>query len=96
MSSSSNLDSLRFATRQINIYGGLFIFITSIFGELLNIIVFTTLKTFRQTISSFYLTTTSIANIGIVIVVLLRIIYNGFNTGLSYTSLLYKFRFFLS
>jgi len=34
--------------------GLLFIFLIGIFGELLNIIVFFTLKTFRQTICSFY------------------------------------------
>jgi len=96
MSSSSYLESLQFATRQINLYGGLFLFIIGIFGELLKIIVFTTLKTFRQTACSFYLIITSIANIGLLIVLFLRIIYDGFNIGLSYTPVLCKFRYFLA
>jgi hypothetical protein len=96
MSSSTNLDSLRFATQQINLYGELFVFITGMLGELLNIVVFTTLKTFRQTTCSLYLITASVANIGILIAILLRIIYDGLNIGLTYTPLLCKFRFFLT
>ncbi len=96
MSSSSDLNSLRFATRQINLYGELFVFIIGIIGELLNIVVFSTLKTFRQTTCSFYLIINAIANIGILIVILLRVIYDGFNGGLTYTSLFCKFRYLLA
>jgi hypothetical protein len=95
MSSSSYLDNLQFATQQINLYGGLFVFITGIFGELLNLIIFTTLKTFRQTTCSFYLITTSIANIGFHFVLFLRILYDGFTISSSYPPLLCKFRFLL-
>ena len=93
---SSENDALRTITRQINLYGSCFIFIIGIFSELLTIVVFTTLKTFRQTTCSFYLVTTSISNIGILVVIILRIIYDGLNTGLIYTSLVCKCRFFLT
>jgi hypothetical protein len=96
MSNSSNLNSLRFATRQINMYGELFVFMTGLFGELLNILIFTTLNTFQQTTCAFYLIVTSIANISLLIMVLLRIIYDGFDTGLNYTPLLRKFRYLLT
>jgi hypothetical protein len=96
MPNSTNIDSLQFTTRQINLYGELFVFITGMIGELLNIVVFTTLKTFRQTTCSLYLITASFGNIGILIVILLRIIYDGLNIGLTYTPLFCKFRFLLS
>ena len=95
-SAASNHDTYQFLTRQINLYGALFVFITGVFSELLTIIVFATLKTFRQTTCSFYLITASMANIGILIVIFLRIIYDGLNTGLTYTSMVCKFRFFLT
>lgn len=94
--SSSDYDVLRILTRQINLYGSSFIFIIGIVSELLTIVIFATLKTFRQTTCSFYLITTSIANIGILIVIFLRIIYDGLNTDLIYTSLVCKCRFFLT
>ncbi len=56
ISMSSTIDLLKSATLNINIYFGLFICITDIFGALLNIIVFTTLRTFRQTTCATYLT----------------------------------------
>lgn len=93
MSSLSDIDSLQFSVQQINIYGGLFLFITGIFGELLNIIVFITVKTFWQTTCAFYLIVASIANIVVVITILLRVIYEGFNIVSSYTPLLCKFRY---
>ncbi len=96
MASSSNLDNLRSITRDISIYGGLFVLIIGLFSELLTIIIFTTLKTFRQTTCCFYLIINSIGNIGILSTIVLRIIYDGFNTGLSYTPLLCKFRYFLA
>lgn len=96
MPSTSYLNNLQFATGQVNLYGCFFIFITGIFGTLLNIVVFTTLKTFRQTTCAFYLVTASIANIGILSVMLLRIIYDGFGNGSNYPPLLCKFRSFLT
>ena len=94
--SSSYLDNLRDATQYISIYGGLFILVTGLFAELLNIVIFTTLKTFRQTTCCFYLIINSIGNIGILTTILVRIIYDGFNSGLSYTPFLCKIRYFLA
>jgi hypothetical protein len=96
MSSSTYLDDLRFAIQQINIYVGLFVFITGIFGEIFNIIIFSTLKIFRQTTCSFYLITASIINIDVLISVFLRIIYDGFNLGLPYTPLYCKCWLFIA
>jgi hypothetical protein len=96
MSNSSYLDSLRFATRQINGYGELFVFLTGSLGEIMNIIVFTSLKTFRETTCALYLIITSIANIGLLVAILLRIVYDGFSIDLSYTPLLCKFRYLLT
>lgn len=67
-------DILNFAKAQLNIYFGLFILITGIFGQIGNILVFTSLKTFRETTCAFYLTIVSIANLGQSFVILLRII----------------------
>ena len=94
MSNSSYLDSFRYVTRQVNGYGELFVFLTGLFGGIMNIIVFTSLKTFRETTCAFYLVITSIANIDLVITILLRVIYDGFSIDLSYTPLLCKFVIF--
>ena len=60
----STVDSLNFASQQINIYLGLFILIPGMIGAVLNVIVFTTLNTFRQTTCAFYLTFASIIGMG--------------------------------
>jgi len=95
-SSSSTIDLLRFAAQQINMYFGLFICITGVFGGLLNIIVFTTLRTFRQTTCGFYLTSASIANLGQSLTVIFRVFNTGFNFGPLSSSIFCKFRFFFS
>jgi hypothetical protein len=92
----STIDILRSATLYINIYFGLFICITGIVGGFLNIIVFTTLKTFRQTTCVVYLITASIAGLGQSLTVLVRVFSTGFNYGPISSSILCKFRFFLS
>lgn len=90
---SSTIDLLNSATLNINIYFAIFICITGFFGGLLNIIVFTTLRTFRQTTCATYLMAASVYDLGQSLTVLLRI----FNTAFNYnSSILCKFRFFFS
>ena len=96
MASLSNLDNLQSITQNISRYGGLCVLIVGLFSELSTIIIFTTLRTFRQTTCCFYLIIYSIGNIGILIILVLRIIYDGFNSGLSYTLFLCKIRNFLA
>ncbi len=68
----------------MNIYVGLFIFITGVIGGLLNIIIFTSLKTFRETSCGFYLTVTSVFNVGQAIFALTtRILDSGFSINLT-------------
>ncbi|CAF4147352.1 unnamed protein product, partial [Adineta steineri] len=47
--------TLTFIGQQITIYGGFFILVAGVLGELFTIIVFLSLKTFRQNTSAFYL-----------------------------------------
>jgi hypothetical protein len=93
-SSSSSIDTLRFAAQQVNIYLGLFICITGIFGGLLNIIVFTTLRTFRETTCGIYLTAASIYNLGQSLSVVFRVFNTGFGYGPFSSPIFCKFRFF--
>lgn len=73
MSSSEIINTLNYATDKTYLYGGLFILITGIISELFNILIFTTLKTFRKTSCGFYLIVLSIANFGqITVAVLIR------------------------
>lgn len=64
MSVSSLINDLLFIVRQINIHAGLFLFICGILGNLLSILVFLSLRTFRESLCSFYLTIMSFVNIG--------------------------------
>jgi hypothetical protein len=85
--SSSDIAALQFSSQQITIYVGLFSFIVGLLGNTLNIIVFTTLKTFRQTSCAFYLTTTSAINITQLLGGLLsRIFISGYNIDFTKTS----------
>jgi len=96
MASAYTLDTLQEITQQLNLYVNLFICFIGIFGQLLNIIVFSTLKTFRETTCSIYLITTSIANIGVLIVLFLRVLFDGIGGIFVYTPSLCKLRFFIS
>ncbi len=95
-SSSSTIDILISATKHVNIYFGLFICVTGIIGGLLNSVVFTTLKTFRQTTCAFYLTIASIAGFAQSIIVSLRILNAEFDVQSLSTSIVCKLRFSLS
>ncbi|CAF4132982.1 unnamed protein product, partial [Adineta steineri] len=67
---------------------GLFILTTGLLGNILNIIVFLSLKTFRETSCAFYLTSASFANIiQLVATLFSRILITGYNIDLTQTSL---------
>ncbi|CAF1187637.1 unnamed protein product [Adineta steineri] len=71
--------TLTFIGQQITIYGGFFILVAGILGELFTIIVFLSLKTFRQNTSAFYLSIMSFVNIGqLVFGLFSRIMIYGF------------------
>ncbi len=83
---------LKFAAQQVNIYFGLFISITDELGGLLNIIVFSALKTFRYTTCGTYLIAALAVNFGQSLVVLMRvftsILTNGLINSLQFLTLL--------
>jgi hypothetical protein len=85
--SASDIASLKFASEQVTIYVGWFSLIAGLAGNSLNIIVFTTLKTFRQTSCAFYLTAASVMNIVTLLVSYLsRILISGYGIDLTKTS----------
>ncbi|CAF0921202.1 unnamed protein product [Rotaria sp. Silwood1] len=78
----------------ISIYFGMFILICGLIGNLFNILVFLSLKIFRENSCAFYLTTMSLLNMGQLLSgVLPRIVNAWFATDWSDVSLAYcKFR----
>ncbi|CAF1050135.1 unnamed protein product [Adineta steineri] len=94
--SSSIISLLALAGKQITIYLGTFTLVAGVIGGLLNIVVFLSLRTFRKSSATFYLTIMSIFNIGQMLTGLLsRIMTSGFGIDWSLTSLFYcKFRFY--
>ena len=86
--------SINFSSRQLTIYFGIPILITGLIGGILNIIVFLSLKTFRENSCAFYLTIMSIVNLGHLSTGLFtRILISGFNMDLTASSVIYcKFR----
>ncbi|CAF1050198.1 unnamed protein product [Adineta steineri] len=94
--SSSIITSLAVASKQITLYLGTFTLIAGVIGGLLNIVVFLSLKTFRESSAAYYLTIMSIVNIGQLLTGLLsRIMTSGFNIDWTLTSLFYcKFRLY--
>ncbi|UJR37862.1 hypothetical protein I4U23_030552 [Adineta vaga] len=95
MSNSTELLFYQSLSRYVVIYAGLFILITGVVGGGLNILVFTTLKTFRHTPCVFYLTTTSIVNVAqLLISLLIRILALGFSIDLTQVSWFCKLRSF--
>ncbi len=94
---SSTVVHINLIIQQMNAYLGLFILTTGIIGSLLNIIIFTSLKTFRQTSAGFYLTVTSIFNLGQGIFALTtRILDSGFALNLTNLPWSCKLRTFLA
>ncbi|CAF3440419.1 unnamed protein product [Rotaria sp. Silwood1] len=55
---------LNIVAAYVSIYFGLVILVGGLIGNLLNILVFLSLKTFRENSCAFYLTTMSLLNIG--------------------------------
>ncbi|CAF4196806.1 unnamed protein product [Adineta steineri] len=95
--SNSIEDALNFASEQISIYFGLSILILGVIGGILNLIVFTTLKTFRETTCAFYLTVVSSVNIGqLIISLFIRILSDGFNTDIRKISWVCKIHIYMA
>ncbi|CAF3797512.1 unnamed protein product [Adineta steineri] len=92
--SSSTISALIFATRQVSIYLGTAVLVAGVLGGLFNIIVFLSLRTFRQTSCAFYLVVMSFVNIGsLMTTTLSRIMISGFGIDWTQSSLIYcKFR----
>jgi hypothetical protein len=93
--SSSIISDFNSATKQISIYLGIPMLIL---GVILNIIVFLSLKIFRQNSCSFYLIVMSFVNIGLLLTGLLsRITINGFDLDWTEISPFYcKFRVYIN
>jgi hypothetical protein len=91
---SVNLD---FISKEASLYFGIPVLIGGTIGGFLNIIVFLSLRTFRQNSCAFYLTIMSIVNIGQLLTGLLtRIMTTGFGIDWAQASLVYcKFRYFV-
>ena len=93
-SSSSIISTLTLASQQVTIYMGLPILIAGLVGNVCNIIVFLSLRTFRQNSCVFYLMIMSFVNIGQLLMGLtIRIIIYSFGIDWTLSSLFYcKFR----
>ncbi|CAF1470681.1 unnamed protein product [Rotaria sordida] len=94
--SNFDVSLLGLATQQVVIYVGFFLFIAGLIGCTLTLIVFVSLRTFRESSCAFYLIAMSIVNIFHLFTGLLTfIMINGFAINWSDTSLFYcKFRSF--
>ena len=79
----STVDLFNFITQQIYIYFGLFILVFGLIGGILNVIIFTTLNTFRETTCGFYLTTLSLINTAQLLpAFFVRVLSDGLGTGI--------------
>jgi len=85
--SSDIVEYLKHITNQSNIYGGFIVFCLGMIGNIFNIIIFTSLKTFRETSAAFYMNITSFFNLFQLVVGLLsRIMITGYNIDPTKTS----------
>jgi hypothetical protein len=88
---------LNFVSQLFHIYYGLPVIILGVIGGILNIIIFTTLKTFRETTCAFYLTAVSLFDIGQLLTALLvRILSEGFQTDIKNISWVCKVQGYLA
>ena len=88
--SSSSASYLTTVSTQVTIFFGIPILIAGLIGGILNIIVFLSLKTFRQSSCAFYLTTISILAIcQLVSGSFTRTLITGFNIDWSKSSLVF-------
>ncbi|CAF0720937.1 unnamed protein product [Adineta steineri] len=87
-------DMLINITKQVAIYFGIPVLCAGLLGNILNIIVFLSLKTFRQNSCAFFLIIMSFLNIGQLLTSLVsRIFITGFNNNWTETSISFcKFR----
>ena len=95
--SSTTISTLLFLAQNLNVYIGIPLLIFGVLGGLLNIIVFLSLKTFRESPCAFYLTVMSFTNVGQLMTGLLTRIVT-YTTGINWTllSVIYcKFRWYL-
>ena len=92
--SSPTISALNFATQQVSIYLGILMLVAGLVGGLFNIIVFLSLRIFRESSCAFYLTTMSFVNVGFLLTTTLsRIMISGFGIDWTQSSLIYcKFR----
>ncbi|UJR38101.1 hypothetical protein I4U23_030781 [Adineta vaga] len=83
-----------FISREITIFFGIPIFIAGLLGDIFNLIVFLSLKTFRENACAFYLTVMTAADVGQLLTGLLsRILISGFAIDWTIVSFFYcKFR----
>lgn len=95
--SSPIVASLNSLSQQINIYFGMTILVAGVIGGLLNVIIFLSLRTFRESPCGFYLIIMSIVNIGQLFTGMLsRVMLSGFGVDWTQTSLFYcKIRLFI-
>ncbi|CAF0934724.1 unnamed protein product [Rotaria sordida] len=95
--STSTTSIFTFVAQQMSIYFGIPMLIGGVLGGILNIIVFLSLQTFRQSSCAFYLTIMSIFNVGLLAAGLFsRIMISGFAIDWGQSSLFYcKFRLLL-
>ena len=95
--SSSTVAALAFVSRETVIYLGFSLFIAGIIGEPLVLLVFSSLRTFRQSSCAFYLIIISVVNIVHLFTGLFTfIMINGFGINWTIMSPFYcKFRPFL-
>jgi hypothetical protein len=96
-SSSSLIDSINFGLKQISIYMGIPIFLFGVIGGILDIIIFSSLKTFRQSSCAFYLLMMSIFDLGrFYSSILFNIMHYGFEIQWDISSLfICKLRVFI-
>jgi hypothetical protein len=88
--SSSFISTLNFLTQQITIYLGTTILITGVLGGCLNVLVFLSLRTFRESSCAFHLIIVSIFSVGQLLTGLFaQIMTTGFNTDWAQSSLFY-------
>lgn len=88
------MSSLAHISQQVTVYWGIFIIVTGLFGNIMNVMIFLSLKTFRNSSCGLYLNMASVFNIGQLITsVLSRVMITGFNIDWTQTSVFYcKFR----
>lgn len=88
--SAAFISSLLEDNQQIIIFVGIPIFFVGLFGGIFNIIVFLSLKTFRQSSCAFYLTILSVVNIfQLISTLLIRIMIKGFQIDFTERSSFY-------